>query len=62
MPSRPGSWSARNSWDGIVGLFAARLGTRLARGTRAATKLNVVAGLTFGLLALALLADVLFAD
>jgi threonine/homoserine/homoserine lactone efflux protein len=47
-------------WDGIVGLFAARLGTRLARGTRAATKLNVVAGLTFGVLALALLGDVLF--
>ena len=49
-------------WDSIVGLFAARLGTRLARGTRAATRLSVVAGLTFGVLALALLADVLFAS
>jgi len=48
-------------WDGIIGLFAARLGTRLARGIRAAAKLNVAAGLTFGLVALAQLADVLFA-
>jgi threonine/homoserine/homoserine lactone efflux protein len=48
------------AWDSIVGLFAARLGTRLARGTRAATRLNVLAGLTFGALALALLGDALF--
>jgi threonine/homoserine/homoserine lactone efflux protein len=47
--------------DSIVGLCAGRLSAILARGTRAATRLNVVAGLTFGALALTLLGEVALA-
>jgi threonine/homoserine/homoserine lactone efflux protein len=48
-------------WDSIVGLFAGRLGTALTQGSRAATALNVTSGLTFGVLALALLGEALWA-
>nr|WP_239091568.1 LysE family translocator [Streptomyces sp. SID14478] len=46
-------------WDSAIGLFAGRLGSSLVRGRRTATTLNVIAGVTFGVLALALLADAL---
>ncbi|GAA4502500.1 LysE family translocator [Actinoallomurus oryzae] len=48
-------------WDSIVGLFAGRLGAVLAQGSRAATVLNVTAGITFAVLALLLLGEALWA-
>jgi threonine/homoserine/homoserine lactone efflux protein len=47
------------AWDSIIGLCAGRLSAALARGSRAATRLNVVAGLTFGALAVVLLGETL---
>ncbi|MGP4104677.1 LysE family translocator [Nonomuraea sp. KM90] len=47
-------------WDSFVGIFAGKLGDVLARGSRAAIALSVGAGLTFGVLALTLLREVLW--
>lgn len=47
------------AWDSVVGLSAGRLGTTLRRGGTAAVTLNIAAGLTFGTLAVILLAEAL---
>ncbi|MFF0013344.1 LysE family translocator [Streptomyces sp. NPDC005374] len=48
-------------WDSTIGLFAGRVGQGLVRGRRTAVTVNMVAGVTFAVLAAFLLEDALTA-